>query len=221
MISETINESDFSSESHVKVYSNGQKVSCLTITKIAIWNTGTKTLCPSDIATNVPICIKTAKDGIKILEVQKVYSEEKNNIRNIRISKNNKSITFDFEFLANKDGIVLKVIHTGKKSDLIVQGALLNGRNIEKVYPETRNWHFISLYVGVAAINIILIAVILLNSHLYISIIALLIGYITLILILTIKAFKNRVPRDLSHWLFEEEQQETKFYIFLEKLLRQ
>lgn len=185
ILSKTIRKKDFTNNTFVKIQSNGKDVPTLTISKIAFWNNGAS-LRPSDIAPNAPICIKTKKNDIEILEFQKVFSENKNNIRNIQISKDSKSITFDFDFFAKNEGMVLNVFHTGNSSkDIEVDGSLINGEHVTK---SKKNVHFYSkktrlLFSIMLIISIITIClyIIVLKGSIFLGTFGILGGFIVLV----------------------------------------
>lgn len=128
LISSATLRNEIFKDTTIDLRQGGRSIPSLTISKLALWNTGI-TLNKEDIATEDPIRI-TATDDVEILEVQPLHSE-KENAFHYQISPDKHSITIDFEYLAKDQGFVLKIFHTGKGSfDLSVVGSLKNGMKI-------------------------------------------------------------------------------------------
>lgn len=116
------------------------------ITRIAIWNTG-KTLLSSDVIKKAPICIKIDHEQYKIIGFTLLYSEEKNDIKNLKISDDGSTITFDFDLLRNNEGFVLDVLHTVHLYEdketidglLKAEGSLIEGGDVLFISPVPRN----------------------------------------------------------------------------------
>ena len=130
-------------DSSFEIMQGDRSLPSLTLSKFALWNTGI-TLTKEDIAAKDPIHITTDED-VEILEVQKVYAEPENNFEFI-ISEDKKTITFSFDYFAKKQGVVLKIFHTGKNSNsLNVKGSLKNGKKITRTQRILRKILLISL----------------------------------------------------------------------------
>jgi len=90
-----------------------------TVSKVRIFNSGTETIMPDDIAKSDPIrfCIQQT-DKVKMLDSGAIYSSDpNNNFRIIQVDENTVEINFDF--IEPKDEFVFQVIHTGKDSEVI------------------------------------------------------------------------------------------------------
>lgn len=130
LISSATLRNEMFKDSSFEIMQEDRHLSCLTISKFALWNTGI-TLNKEDIAAKDPIHIIT-NDDVEVLEVQTVYAEPENNFE-FTISEDKRIITFNFDYLAKSQGIVLKIFHTGKNSNsLNVRGSLKNGKKIAR-----------------------------------------------------------------------------------------
>lgn len=113
---------------NVKVTCENKNISTLTITKVLMWCNGKETIYDTDIATQMPLIIKTREDK-DILEAKVISSN--NLANNVHLEKlENNLYKINFEFLDNKDGFIIQVVHTGSNSnDIIVDGKI---KGIEK-----------------------------------------------------------------------------------------
>jgi hypothetical protein len=108
----------------------GKPVENLTVTKVAIWNSGNETLNSSDQAPTDKLRIET-EEGIQIFKADIIYESNQTNNFKVQINSNIVELTFDF-FDQNQGGIV-KIIHSGKKSDnLIIKGTFKGVGNIKE-----------------------------------------------------------------------------------------
>lgn len=117
---------------NVKVTCENKNISTLTITKILMWCNGKETIYDTDIAQKMPLLIKT-REGIDILEAKVISSN--NLANNIHLEKlENNLYKINFEFLDNKDGFIIQVVHTGSsQKDIILSGKIKGMKeNIEK-----------------------------------------------------------------------------------------
>lgn len=117
---------------NIKVTCEDKNISTLTITKILIWCDGKETIYNTDIATQMPLIIKS-KEGKEILEAKIVSSNNQTNNTTLEKLENN-NYKINFEFLDNKDGFIIQVVHTGSSSkDIILNGKIKGMKgNIEK-----------------------------------------------------------------------------------------
>ena len=121
---------------NVKVTCEDKSISTLTITSILMWCDGKETIYDKDIATQMPLIVKV-KDGKEILEAKIISCN--NQANNITLEKfENNSYKINFEYLDNKDGSIIQVVHTGNISkDIILNGKVKGMKgNIEKKYPK-------------------------------------------------------------------------------------
>jgi hypothetical protein len=101
----------------------GEKVECVTVSKVAFWNAGNETLNGTDVATSDPITLQVLR-GCRILGVSRIYIKNKAN--NIEYEKQGESsVPIRFEFIDKGEGAVFQLVHTGKSSsDVCVSGTV-------------------------------------------------------------------------------------------------
>lgn len=117
---------------NVKVTCEDKNISTLTITRILMWCDGKETIYNTDIATQMPLIIKS-KEGKEILEAKIVSSN--NQANNVHLEKlENNIYKINFEYLDYKDGFIIQVVHTGSsQKDIILSGKIKGMKgNIEK-----------------------------------------------------------------------------------------
>lgn len=113
---------------NIEIKYNDLLLTNLSLTKIAIWNSGKESIRKSDIAEN---------DLLRILSTDKniIYDCEiinQNDVNNIKVTKENeKLISITFDFLDFNEGFILNIYHSGNFSnDLIVKGTLIGAKKI-------------------------------------------------------------------------------------------
>lgn len=100
----------------------------LTITQYAIWNSGNQLLNREDIVTDPPLRL-IAKNRAQLLEGHIVAESEVSN--KFSISEFENSIYVDFDYVAENEGIVLQVIHTGQRKDLSFECKIKGGKPLK------------------------------------------------------------------------------------------
>lgn len=114
----------FSSLNKIEVLYNQTKISRLTATKIAIWNSGDLTVDNSDIVTLDPITISVKDDTIQIYDIEVVKQSELSNNFSL-IEKKPNLFMLQFDYIDKNQGCVVKVLHSGlNSSDIKVSGKL-------------------------------------------------------------------------------------------------
>lgn len=98
----------------VGIFYKEKKVNSFTISKIVIWNKGKETLNYSDLADKNKLRILT-KSPYEIInfEILQVSST----INGVEVVKEGSEYFIMFDFLEKDQGFVLKIFHTGSKSD--------------------------------------------------------------------------------------------------------
>lgn len=123
---------------NIKITCEDKNISTLTITRILIWCDGEKTIYDTDIATQMPLLIKS-KGKNDILEAKIILSN--NSANNVYLEKIEDNLyKINFEFLDNKDGFIIQIIHTGNNSDDILINGKIKGINktVEKICLENQ-----------------------------------------------------------------------------------
>lgn len=133
-MSAVITEDMISKGSSVHIQNGGQRLNQLTISIIAFWNDGI-TLKREDISSKSPFRVELCQDDSEILDCFLSYSEKENDVT-LQIAEDRKSIILDFDYLAKRQGFVLKTLHTGLGSTALkVDGAMKNEGKIIKSEP--------------------------------------------------------------------------------------
>ncbi len=109
----------------LKIEFDNHRIGNLTVTNVAIWNAGKKTLHQSDVSSNEKISIKP-KNGILVYRYSVLKESNPSNGVNLKTSKDNSAVVeIDFEYLDNNEGIAIQLIHSGKSSiDIEVLGSI-------------------------------------------------------------------------------------------------
>jgi hypothetical protein len=109
----------------------GQPMENMAMTQYAIWNSGTEVLNWTDIAEASPLRI-VCNDNVKILDLRIISQSEKSNGFMIE-DKDGHSVEIHFDYARAKDGIVLRIIHTGRDIDIRVECKIKGGKVIKNV----------------------------------------------------------------------------------------
>lgn len=169
---------DLSGLKKIEIKYNNTIISNLSVTKIALWNSGKDSIRRNDIASSDPILVCT-KDNIILYDFEIVHAKPVNNIVAEKISEN--SISISFEFLDFHEGIVLNVYHNGKNNnDIEIKGTLIGSEKISKaitkdylsdkfefmskpinflINHQNKFYHFIGWFVGIPIGIIILLPI--------------------------------------------------------------
>jgi uncharacterized integral membrane protein len=116
----------------VQILYSGDKVSNLSISKIALWNAGKETINSQDVALNNSIKVKI-KDDFEILDAEILFQKNDANDFKTKISEDNKNIEISFDFFDFEEGIVLQIFHSGNSSDDIsVEGTIKSVKCIKR-----------------------------------------------------------------------------------------
>lgn len=114
---------------------DGQQIDDLCVSKFTIWNSGNRTLNSDDMVDSKELTI-TAIDGNKILDTEIIICSEKTNKFSIKIIDDYTAKIF-FNYVDQKDGFVMQVIHTGTSDSLQVNYKIKGGMPIKNIDNET------------------------------------------------------------------------------------
>ena len=104
---------------------DGNVVENVTVTFLAMWNSGNDTIYSSDVLNTAPLSVYPTDDS-QILETKIVYSSNKlNGFQMIKADKDGFVISFDY--INKKEGIILKIVHTGTSSKSIAATCHIKG----------------------------------------------------------------------------------------------
>ncbi len=108
-----------------------KKVDDVSVSYIALWNNGTLTINKEDFAPQAKLAVAPVA-GVDILEAEIVYIYNK--INNFKLSYEKGKIKINFDYFDYKEGVVLRIVHTGISSDdLNLIGTLKQGGPIRNV----------------------------------------------------------------------------------------
>ncbi len=108
----------------LKIEFDNHLVGNLTVTNVAIWNAGRKTLHQSDISTNEIISIRP-KDGINVYRHSILKESNRSNGFTVKTNADNTALEIDFEYMDNNEGIAIQLVHNGTSSiDIDVFGSI-------------------------------------------------------------------------------------------------
>lgn len=106
----------------------------LSITDLIIWSKGKTVINPSDIAPKFPLSV-FVPNGSEILEYQVMYENEAANNFNLSVNEERNQIELKFDYISYKNGLALRVIHTGNYSGHVyVDCRLKDGKKLLHVY---------------------------------------------------------------------------------------
>ena len=95
-----------------------------------------KTLDKEIVAVKDPFTIKCAP-GIRIIDYELQFANKANNV-NLTLSPTRDSINVSFDYLAQKQGCVLKIYHTGESNtDIWLEGSIKTNHQIERFVSNT------------------------------------------------------------------------------------
>lgn len=121
--------------SNFELLYKGKRVSDISITQYAIWNSGNQLLNRQDIVSEQPIRLVAHRKD-QILDVHIVTESEESNKFSAVLE--NDEVTIDFDYVAVNEGIVLQVIHTGSRNSMSFEGKIKGGNPIKSKEPKSR-----------------------------------------------------------------------------------
>ena len=132
-----INEKAINKTENLEVFHNKTKIKNLTISKIAIWNSGNQTIKKGDISETSQLMINL-DENVSILE-QKVLSTSHNDLK-VSIKNKTKFPIIKFNYLEPNNGFLIQITHTGRNSDCLnISGKIIGGSKIKRVNDMSRN----------------------------------------------------------------------------------
>jgi hypothetical protein len=123
----------FSSKIHdLQASYEGKRVQNLTISRVLFWNDGAETIKRDDIETINHVRI-SPKNDILLLDAKVLASNNNSSQFTVQIAENDNCIYLNFDYLDEKQGAVIQIIHTGTSSqDLEVIGDIKGAKNIHQ-----------------------------------------------------------------------------------------
>ncbi|MBK8983253.1 MAG: hypothetical protein IPM38_13255 [Ignavibacteria bacterium] len=179
----------------LKIISGNHEVDALTVTHIAFWNGGRKTISKSDTDFNDAPRIEF-KNDCKIYNIEIIMqSDPSNDFKITQADRSNYSLTFDH--IGKSQGCVIKILHSDLVSNEInVLGKMKETGSVKKRTPQN------SYYVWPLAIGVIdMVDGIFFNfgTYTFLTFLLTLYGYIVIIILSPVffSNWKNILPEDL------------------------
>ncbi|MGO4638977.1 hypothetical protein AB4Z43_11115 [Mesorhizobium sp. 2RAF45] len=110
---------------NVSVLYADKKVPRVSLTHVAIWNSGRSAVRSTDVSEHGPIKIELNGDG-EILEATVAASSMPENDPTLTISDDAKSFSLNFSFLNPGQGVIIRAIHTADKGSALISGTLID-----------------------------------------------------------------------------------------------
>jgi hypothetical protein len=114
----------------LSVHFKGEEVKNLTVSKLAIWNSGKITIEQPDVPNTDPILISiksSPETNNRIYQVEILKVNEPSNAISIETIDEGKVYKVSFDYLDFNQGALFKVIHSGKSSDDIKISGIVKG----------------------------------------------------------------------------------------------
>lgn len=128
--STTLIRSAVSGIDSLEVYYDKHKLTALTITKFAFWNSGRETISGDDVSSVDPLRLEI-QDGYEILSCDTIVQAKDANNFLARVADDKKSVLLSFDFIDFEEGAVLRIRHTGSSSeDLSIKGSIKGVKSI-------------------------------------------------------------------------------------------
>ncbi|MDA3898410.1 MAG: hypothetical protein PF482_19915 [Desulfobacteraceae bacterium] len=99
-------------------------ITALTITQVAIWNSGTESIREADISKSDPLRIPLP-EGSKLLDYNFKKTVNNANQFSIRHCEQKHSIIISFEYVDQNDGVIINFIHSGSTQDTEIFGSII------------------------------------------------------------------------------------------------
>lgn len=107
---------------------DGHKIENLSITKIAVWNSGKESIRNTDIPKSSPISF-IVDEGI-VLNSNIIAQNNHANMFSCEISDDKHSVNINFEFIDYDNAAIIELLHTG--TTISVSGCVIGGNDIAK-----------------------------------------------------------------------------------------
>ena len=103
--------------SELQLLFHGKAINNITVTRLALWNSGNEVLNHSDIVDSKKLCIFSDNPSAEILDAIVIKHSDETNQFGIE-NKTSKYVELNFDYLNKRDGIVVQIMHTGERSSL-------------------------------------------------------------------------------------------------------
>lgn len=123
----------------LRLFFNEKEIEDVSITRIAIWNSGNERIDSTDIVIKKPLKVRL-KEGQRntshILDCSIDYITDESIFGNTdpaQIELINSTYTILFDYMAPSDGLILQVVHTGEADDIDVNCQIKGGKSFDEV----------------------------------------------------------------------------------------
>ncbi len=119
----------------IDISHDSQRVSTLSISKVALWNDGSDTINADSIAKNNTLRIEIDA-SYEIFGADIQYLKNPSNDFRIHVAEDHRSVKIDFDYFDREEGVVLQLYHSGQSSsDLSIVGQIKACNRIRRIKP--------------------------------------------------------------------------------------
>lgn len=115
----------------LKISFAGEDISALTVSRIAVWNSGTVSIRGADIPKNDPLSIDLSKDS-KVLSTGIISRTKNANAFAITHDTHENELFLVFDYADPGDGIVASLIHSGSRRDVGLKGSVIGVHRLNR-----------------------------------------------------------------------------------------
>ena len=109
----------------LQVLYDGKSIRDFTATRFVFWNGGREPILRKDVPLTNPIGIRV-KEGCSILDARRLQHNNDDSQFAVSLTDDPLRVKCEFEFIAQGQGLVMQVLHTGKSGDdVTVQGTVV------------------------------------------------------------------------------------------------
>jgi hypothetical protein len=131
--SQTLVTPELMEHSPLRVTFNSKPVETLTMTYVAFWNDGKATIGGEDVAATDPLRI-VADEKCDILAAEIICSNRPANGFKVNLRRQDRVVHINFDFVDNKNGVVIRIYHTGQENqDIDIIGTIKGANGILNV----------------------------------------------------------------------------------------
>jgi hypothetical protein len=143
----------------LEIYYDKQIIKDLSATYVSFWNSGNVTIDRNDIAEARPLCLKMINQH-KFFDVEVIkYSDKANGFHLVK--KGESSYYLNFDFLESKEGFTLKILHSGGKDAIQLEGKIKGIKSISQVATDSHNESDLSLIYQVGKVIVALMIILM------------------------------------------------------------
>lgn len=127
---------------HLKFTYNNVEIDNLTVTKIALWNSGNEVINLADVVDGIGLAV-TVPDDVEILSSEIIGVSDESNAFCIA-DGNGQKTELSFNYVDKSEGVVLQLCHTGFANDVSVSCKIKGGKPVKDSNPVVKGPRFIS-----------------------------------------------------------------------------